>query len=201
MRIPVNVVKTGNEEEVPEGGHSAMDDRDRQEEEENTKAGDRDRSSDNSGAGYMKDDLSCEETVKDYKDMYVRLLADFENYKRQTRAERERISSIGKEAVMDDLFPVIEHMERAISASRESGDQGALLKGLEMVHRELLNVLEKHGVERVPAVGEQFDPAVHEAVSAIPHPEASEGTVIEEVRAGFKKGDKLLRPAAVVVAR
>ena len=101
---------------------------------------------------------------------------------------------------MDDLFPLVEHMERAIQAAREAGGENGILQGIEMVYKELIQALEKHGVERIPAVGESFNPSVHEAVAAIPS-ELPEGTVIEELKPGFQRNGKLLRPATVVVAK
>jgi len=147
-----------------------------------------------------RDDISGAEQG-DWKDKYVRLLADFENYKRHAEAERERLSGIGKEAVLDDLFNMVEHMERAIKAAKEAGETNGILKGLEMVYRELLSVLEKHGAQRIPARGEPFDPRLHEAVAAVRSDDVPEGTVIEEVRPGFIRGVKLLRPASVVVSK
>lgn len=136
-----------------------------------------------------------------WKDMYVRLLADFENYKRHAEAERGRLAGIGKESVLDDLFPVLEHMERAIKTVSESGGDNGVLQGLEMVRRGLVGLMEKHGVERIPAVGEPFDPARHEAVSMVRRPDVPEGVIIEEIKPGFIRDGKLLRPATVVVAR
>jgi molecular chaperone GrpE len=142
-----------------------------------------------------------EDSEDTWEDRYVRLRADFDNYKRHAQAERERLSGLGKEAILEDVFPLVEHMERAIRAAKEADDRTGILEGIEMVHKELLKVLEKHGVERVETVGRPFDPEFHEAVAVAPRSEQPENTVVEEVRAGFIKGGKLLRPASVVVAK
>jgi len=142
-----------------------------------------------------------EDSNQDWKDRYMRLLADFENYKRHAEAQREQLSGIGKAKVLEDVFPLVEHMERAIRAARDANDRTGILEGVEMVYRELLNVLEKHGVERVETVGRRFDPQIHEAVAVSPYPEGPAGTIVEEVRAGFLKDGKLLRPASVVVSQ
>jgi molecular chaperone GrpE len=92
-------------------------------------------------------------------------------------------------------------MERAIHAARRAGDSTGILEGIELVYQELLKVLEKNGVERINTVGEPFDPEIHEAVAVSPHPDYSPDTVVEEVRAGFVKGGKLLRAASVIVAQ
>ena len=137
---------------------------------------------------------------EDWKAMYVRLLADFDNFRKHTRNERERLAEVGKEAVLGDIIPVVEHLERAQQVAADAGDR-VMIEGLRMVLSELVAVLKRHGVERVPTVGQPFDPALHEAVAVIPREGAAENTVVEEVRPGFIRDGKLLRPAAVVVAQ
>jgi molecular chaperone GrpE len=145
--------------------------------------------------------VGTDESREDWKERYTRLLADFENYKRHAEAQREELAGIGKEKVLEDIFPVVEHMERAIKATKDAGDQSGILEGLKMVYQEMLRVLEKNGIERIDTVGEPFDPEVHEAVAVMSHADCPEDTVVEEVRAGFRKNGKLLRPASVVVAK
>jgi len=142
-----------------------------------------------------------DESHEDWKERYTRLRADFENYKRHAEAQREELVGIGEEKVLEDMFPVLEHMERAIKATKDAGDQGGILEGIEMVYQEMLRVLEKNGVERIDTVGKPFDPEVHEAVAVTAHADCPEDTVVEEVRAGFMKNGKLLRPASVLVAQ
>jgi molecular chaperone GrpE len=148
-----------------------------------------------------KDSRGTEEPHEDWKERYIRLRADFDNYKRHAEAQRERLAGIGKEAILEDVFPLVEHMERAIRAARDAGERTGILEGIEMVYNELLRVLGKHGVERIETVGQPFDPEIHEAVAVAANHETPENTVVEEVRAGFVKGRKLLRPASVVVAQ
>jgi len=142
-----------------------------------------------------------EETDEHWKDRYLRLRADFDNYKRHAEAQKEHLAGIGKEKVLEDMFPIVEHMERAIKAAKDAGDQSGILEGIEMVHQEMVRVLEKNGIERIGTVGEPFNPEIHEAVAVTPHPDYPENTVVEEVKAGFRKNGKLLRPASVVVAQ
>jgi molecular chaperone GrpE len=148
-----------------------------------------------------KDAVRTEEPHEDWKERYIRLRADFDNHKRHAEAEREKLTGMGKAKVLEDVFPLVEHMERAIRAARDAGDRTGILEGIEMVYQELLRVLEKNGVERIVTVGEPFDPEIHEAVAVSPHSDYPPDTVIEEVGAGFVKGGKLLRPASVIVAR
>ncbi len=148
-----------------------------------------------------KDEVLTEAPPEDWKERYIRLRADFDNHKRHAEAEREQLSGIGKAKILEDVFPLVDHMERAIRAARDAGDRTGVLEGIEIVYQELLRVLEKNGVERIRTVGEPFDPEIHEAVAVSPHPDYPADTVVEEVRAGFVKGGKLLRPASVIVAR
>ncbi len=137
----------------------------------------------------------------EWKDRYARLLADFENHKKHAERERARLAGLGKESVLDDVFPLVEYMEMAIKATKDAGEQSGVLEGIELVYKQLLALLEKHGVERVPALGENFDPTLHEAVAVVPAHDAPEGTVVEELRPGFVRNEKLLRPASVIVAK
>jgi molecular chaperone GrpE len=223
MRIPVKVIRGDEEDrreefeprldqarpgdyftEPREAGqrHMNSDDADRRYAPEAPEETGRDEAIAEAGPGYVsRDDLSGGDAYDDWKKKYVRLLADFENYKRHAEADRERLSGIGKECVLDDLFPMVEHMERAIKAAKDTGGGNGILEGLEMVYRELLAVLEKHGVERIQAIGEQFDPRLHEAAAAVPSPGTPEGTILEVIRPGFTRQGRLLRPATVVVAQ
>jgi molecular chaperone GrpE len=142
-----------------------------------------------------------EAVQEDWKERYIRLRADFDNHKRHAEAEREQLSGIGKAKVLEDVFPLVEHMERAIRASTDAGDRTGILEGIEIVYQELLRVLEKNDVERIATVGKPFDPEIHEAVAVSPHTDYPADTVVKEVRAGFVKGGQLLRPASVIVAQ
>lgn len=142
-----------------------------------------------------------EETDERWKDRYLRLRADFDNYRRNAEARKERLTGLGKETVLEDVFPLVEHMERAIRAAEDADGETGILEGLEMVYKELLRVLERHGVERVETVGTPFDPEIHDAVAVAPHREHPENTVVEELRAGFRRDGRLLRPASVMVAK
>ena len=148
-----------------------------------------------------KDPAATEAPHEDWKERYIRLRADFDNYKRHAEAQRGKLMGMGKEEILDDLFPLVEHMERALRVAEDTDERTGMLEGLKMIYNELLRALEKHGVERIETVGRPFDPAIHEAVAVAAHPDYSEETVVEEVRAGFVKEGKLLRPASVVVAQ
>jgi molecular chaperone GrpE len=142
-----------------------------------------------------------DEEKEEWKNRYLRLLADFENYKRHAEADKIRMTGLGKDAVLDDIFPIIDHLEKAIKAVKDAGERNGILEGMELVYREFLKALDKHGVNKMETIGKPFNPNVHEAVAVIPRPEYPEHTVVQEVRNGYIRGDTLLRPAQVVVTR
>lgn len=191
--------------ETPASNRSnlALDQRGRDEDETDTRGAANSKEARQEGPLHPRQEQHArtEETDDNWKDRYVRLRADFENYKRHAEAKRDQLVGIGREEVLEDVFPIVEHMERAIQAAKDSGDRTGILEGIEMVYSEMLRVLEKHGVERIRTVGEPFDPEVHEAVAVTAHPDYPENTVAEEVRAGFAKNGKLLRAASVVVVK
>ena len=118
------------------------------------------------------------------------------------RQERER-TDLGKYAVESlarDLLPTLDDFERALEHSSGSAGDAGLVAGVEMVRKNLIAVLEKHGVVRVSALGQPFDPSRHEAVGMVEAGDAAANTVVAEHRAGYMIGDRLLRPAIVIVA-
>lgn len=137
----------------------------------------------------------------DWKERYIRLAADFENFKRHANIERDRLAGLGKEAVLEDLLPLVGYMEAARKAVESAPDKAGIVAGLDLFYKQLLVALEKHGVERIPAQGQPFDPAIHEAVSVYICDDYADNSVIEEVKPGFRRHGKVLRPAAVVVAQ
>lgn len=142
------------------------------------------------------------EEVAGLRDRLIRLQADFENYRKRVLREREEAYRYGHENLVKDLLGTVDNLERAIEHARGSqgGDSEGLLQGVELVHRELLGVLAKHGVEEIEAEGVPFDPAVHEAMAQTPSDEVAPNTVLQVFEKGYRLRDRLLRPARVVVA-
>ncbi len=133
----------------------------------------------------------------DWKETALRLQAEMDNFrKRQTRRADEAITT-ERERLLNRLLPLADNMARAMAHS-QAGEQ-SLRRGVELIQRELLRLLEAEGVTRIEALGQPFDPTVHEAL-ATREDEAETDTVITEIEPGYKLGDKLLRPARVVVA-
>ena len=107
----------------------------------------------------------------------------------------------GNESLIRDLLPVIDNLERALDAARGGGNGKPLVEGVDLVRKAFADTLQRHGVERVPAAGERFDPALHEAVAYVESPTHDDQQIIEEHRAGYRLNDRLLRPAMVTVSK
>ncbi len=142
-----------------------------------------------------------EEKFQDLQNKYLYLLADFENYKRNVEKERSQMIEQGKELVLKDVFKILELMDRALASARERNIEPAVLEGLELVRKEINRILEKYNVERIPSVGEKFNPELHEAIGVQESAEVESGTIIYEHEPGFKRQGKVLQPARVVVAK
>lgn len=135
------------------------------------------------------------------KDQLLRTLADFDNFRKRTRREISDAERVAREDVLRELLPVFDNLERASQHAVGSTDVQSLADGIQIVMRQFLETLGKLGVERVATVGQPFDPAVHEAVQQVESAELPPGAVAQELLAGYHVGDRLIRPAMVVVAR
>ena len=137
------------------------------------------------------------------EDRLLRLAADFENFRRRTLKEREDAFAYGHQNVVKDLLPSVDNLERAIAHARQSGggDFEGLLQGIDLVLRELVNTLVKHGVSEIDALGQPFDPSVHEAIAQVPDDTVPPNTVLQVFQKGYRLRDRLLRPVQVVVSR
>ena len=132
-------------------------------------------------------------------DMYLRALADFDNYRRRTERERTSAARTGKREVLFQLLEVLDGFDRAL---QQTGDaSSSLSEGMQMIHRKLLALLEKQGVTPLRSVGETFNPELHEAVGSVESEEHESGAVIDEVQRGYRWEDEVLRPARVRVVR
>jgi molecular chaperone GrpE len=143
----------------------------------------------------------------DYKDRLLRTLAEMENLRRRTEREIADSRAYGISAFARDILAVADNMDRALGALdkelREKVDAGtkALLDGVELTERELLKVLEKHGVKKFEPLGEKFDPNLHQAMYEVPDPSRPAGTVAQVVQPGYMIGERMLRPALVGIAK
>jgi molecular chaperone GrpE len=137
------------------------------------------------------------------RDKYVRLLADFDNFRRRANKERQDLVTYGHENLVKDLLSTVDNLDRAIEHAQQSdgGNLASLLQGVELVQRELYAVLAQHEVRVIEAEGRPFDPSLHEAMAQVPDDSVPANTVIEVLQKGYQLRDRLLRPARVVVAK
>jgi molecular chaperone GrpE len=134
------------------------------------------------------------------RDRWVRAVADLENFKKRATTERGRLLKYQYEDLLRDLLPIIDNMERALDHAREENQTGPFVEGVEMIVGMLREVMGRHGAVEIDAVGEPFDPNLHEAVSRVPGSGMEPNTVVHELEKGYLYKDRLLRPAKVTVA-
>ncbi|MDU4959819.1 MAG: nucleotide exchange factor GrpE [Sporomusaceae bacterium] len=137
--------------------------------------------------------------VEEQAERYKRLQADFENFRRRSKVEKEELAQVVAESIVVKLLPVIDNFERACSAGTTQ-DAAAILAGVELIYKQLLSTLEKLDIRQIEAVGAPFDPKLHEAVMTAPDATAAEGTVLEEFQRGYLLGSKAIRPSMVKVS-
>jgi molecular chaperone GrpE len=139
------------------------------------------------------------EEARHEHDMYLRALADFENYRRRVERDRSTASRSGKRDVILPLLDVVDGFDRALS---HIGDQpSSVVQGLQALHRKMLAVLEAQGVTPFESVGQVFNPELHDAIGSVESDEFESGAVAEELQRGYRWGDDVLRPARVRVSR
>jgi molecular chaperone GrpE len=165
---------------------------------------------DGSGAGAARDPeqdahkAEIEALKKEKADLHERLLrtaADFDNFRKRTRREIDEAKLRGKDDTLRELLPVFDNLERAVRASGDASEVGAVVEGVRMVLKLFEDTAQRMGLSRVPTVGERFDPATHEAIQQAESSEHVPGTIIQEVAPGYLFGKRLLRAAMVIVAR
>ena len=139
--------------------------------------------------------------VAKLRDQLLRTAADFDNFRKRSRRELADVEKRAREDLIKELLPVFDNLERATAHAETATDVKALADGIGLVMRQFIDTLSKIGIERIKAQGEPFDPAFHEAVQQFETSDHPPGIVMHEVQAGYKQGDKLVRPAVVVVAK
>ena len=142
----------------------------------------------------------AQQEAADARDSYLRLKAEWDNFRKRTAAERESEKIRASEKLVKDLIPVIDDLERAIDHAKQTGEGGSLTEGVEAVTTKFLQILAKSKVEQIDAVGEPFDPNKHQAVGTQPDDSVPEETVLTVYQKGYQMGDRILRPAMVVTS-
>jgi molecular chaperone GrpE len=141
------------------------------------------------------------------KDKLMRMAADFDNYRKRSRREISEAERKGRDGLLTDLLPVFDNLERATSHAGAAGEAAdpatirGLVDGIALVARQFKDALGRLGIERVESIGQPFDPSVHEAIQHLETTEFPPGCVAAEVQPGYRFGDRLIRPAMVVVAK
>lgn len=144
-----------------------------------------------------------EKIKKDYEvlnNQYLRLAADFDNYRKRQAQEREGLINYGKIEALTKLIEVLDNFDRAQNALKDTEDVNHVKEAFNVLHKQIVDSLEKIGLSKIETVGLEFDPNVHEAVMQTPSQDYPDQTIIAEMQKGYKLGDKVLRPALVNVA-
>ena len=139
--------------------------------------------------------------LKDKQDKYIRLQADFDNFRKRTAREKTELAATIEQAFLKDLLPLLDNLSRATDAA-ETGEESnveTLKKGIEMINQETVAVMGKHGLEPIDTEGQIFDPNFHQAVARIADPEKEEGTIAAELQRGYIARGRVIRPSMVQV--
>ncbi len=144
---------------------------------------------------------AMEQALEEQKNLYLRTLADFQNYRRRQQEEMERQRALLLEALMEELLPILDNFERALQAAEATRELEPLLEGVKMTERQVKALLARYDIHPIEAVGKPFDPNLHEAIQRIETDEYEDGTVVDEVERGYRIGERVLRPSRVIVAK
>lgn len=142
-----------------------------------------------------------ENELAEMKNRYLRAQADLENFRRRTRKEKEEQAKYAGMALIKELLPALDNLERALDASRDGNSSDGLAKGVEMVNQQIFDILSQAGLKVIPAVGEPFNPEFHEAVMQVESDEFDSGIVVEELQKGYQMKDRVIRASMVKVSK
>jgi molecular chaperone GrpE len=154
-----------------------------------------------SGDELSSREVELERERDNYKDLLLRRTAEFENFRKRTERERVAQAEAAAADLVKELLPLIDDLERALQADPGKEGAEAYRRGVELIQRQLSELVRKRGVKPIEALGADFDPHYHQAVSHEPAAGRREGEIIEEYRRGYMLGDRLLRPSMVKVAK
>ena len=132
---------------------------------------------------------------------FLRTAADFENYKRRTAQEKDDLLKYSNARLMGELLPVLDNFQLALRTPGESQEAQNVIKGVEMIYRQMVQALEQAGMTKIEAVGQPFNPNLHEAIMQVEDDTVPEDTVVEELRAGYMLKERVIRPSMVKVSK
>lgn len=142
-----------------------------------------------------------DEKIEELTDKVKRQLAEFENFRHRSEKEKSAMYDMGAKAVVEKILPIIDNFERGLEHAPEDGEAKAFTDGMRMVYKQMLSELENVGVKPIEAVGQPFDPNIHNAVMQVESEEYESGTVVQELQKGYMLRDSLVRPSMVSVAQ
>ena len=142
----------------------------------------------------------AQKLADEFKDKFLRVSAEYENFRKRTQKEKESLYADGKAACAQSFLPLADNMDRAMEAAKAENPESPIVKGMEMIFRQFEDILKSLSIEEIPSVGQEFDPEVHNAVMHIEDDGAEANIIVEEFQKGYKMGDKVLRHSMVKVA-
>lgn len=145
--------------------------------------------------------VSLEDQLREKEDRYLRLAAEFDNYKKRTTRQFASMMDSAQAEIFSEILTIQDNFERALQVEDNSGDYADFKKGVELIFAQLADLLKKHGVEPFESAGERFDPNLHEALMTVESDDHEEGVIVEELTKGYKFKDRVLRHAKVSVAQ
>jgi len=153
----------------------------------------------------LQDELTASKAdAEQWRDRFLRKAAELENFRKRTEREKGETAALAKSMVLSEVLPVVDGLERALAglAGAKESDEGLARygEGVQLLHKQLLHTLRRLGVVPIDAVGQRFDPHLHEALARIETEEQEENIVVQELRRGYSFNDRLLRPAQVAVS-
>ena len=149
-----------------------------------------------------KDLETAQAMIEEQKDKYLRLSAEFDNYRKRTMKEKAELIKNGGEKAIAAILPILDDLERALANMQQADDVKAMYEGIDLIYQKFLKNLNQEGLEKMSPIGEAFDTDFHEAVALIPaQEEEQKGKVLDCVQTGYKLNDKVIRHAKVVVAQ
>lgn len=144
---------------------------------------------------------TAEQEARDNYDRFVRVSAEFDNYKKRSVREMNEFRKFANEALIKDLLTVVDNLERALDSSEGNGQTDSIAQGVELTLKEILKILDRFGVKPIAALEQPFDPSFHQAVLQEEDPDRAENTVLREFQKGYMLHDRLIRPSMVVVSK
>lgn len=155
-----------------------------------------------SSAALHEEILGLHEQLAIQKDLAMRAQAEAQNARRRAEQDVEKAHKFGAEKLLQDLFPVVDNLERALSTIDADDEANkAIVEGIELTHKSFVATLAKHSVEVLDPAGEPFDPELHQAMAQVPHGDVEPNTVLEVFQKGYRLNGRLVRPAMVVVSK